>query len=404
MCIFLLTIATTPVFSQESAYPESIPLDETGITQTLDDQEADATGTVELDGEALPNTGNSFTAPSTQSNQLPENIRRAIILQRLEAQQPSFEPYRLGPGDGIAVQVQRFSDLSFQANLDLEGNVSVPMVGTVNLTGFTSDQARQRLYTLYNNYVVDPQVSLTLTAQRPVEITFVGEIPRPGVYSLTEPDLTAALVTAGGATGMADLRKVLVRRTLPNGEVLEQTIDLFTPLHQGSSVPQVRLQDGDVVSIPALTAADMATYDRNLIAISTLAEPEITVHIMNRATGGRGTESRFGAMTLPNGSNFIDALAQAGVNPDLAAYNRIAVIRYNPATGTADTIMIDANAAIHGDAAQNIPLQDNDVLVVDRNTLARITNALNTFTQPFKDVLGFLLFFDSLAETTSELF
>ncbi len=195
-----------------------------------------------------------------------------------------------------------------------------------------------------------------------------------------------------------------VRRPLSNGEVVEHTVDLFTPLHQGDSIPQVRLQNGDVVAVPQLTPTGLAEYDRTLVAISTLAKPEITVRIMNRATGGRGTEARFGAIALRNGSSFLDALAQAGVNPDLAAYHRIAVVRFNPETGAAETVIVDAQAAINGDAAHNIPLQDNDVLVVDRNTLARVTFALNTVTQPFRDVLGFLLFFDSFAESTGELF
>jgi len=326
------------------------------------------------------------------------------ILQRIMPQGSAFETYRLGPGDGIAVEVPRFTDLNVQATLDLQGNITLPLAGTVNLSGLTPDQARDTISNLYNQYVVEPQVSLTLTTQRPVEVTIVGAVPRPGVYPLTEPNLSAALVTAGGATTLADLRTVQIRRPLSNGEVLEQTVDLFTPLQQGDSIPQVRLQNGDVVAVPQLSPTGLAEYDRNLVAISTLAEPEITVRIMNRATGGRGTEARFGAMTLPNGSYFLDALAEAGVNPDLAAYHRIAVIRFNPETGSADTVIVDAHAAINGDPTQNIPLQHNDVLVVDRNTLARITNALNTFTQPFKDVLGFLLFFDSLAETTSELF
>ncbi|PSN76089.1 polysaccharide transporter, partial [filamentous cyanobacterium CCP4] len=318
--------------------------------------------------------------------------------------EPVFKTYPLGPGDGIAVEVPRFADLNFQASLDLQGNVTVPLVGTVNLAGLTPDQARDALYDLYNQYVVEPEVSLTLTTQRPVEVTVVGEVPRPGVYPLSEPNLSAALVTAGGATALADLRAVQIRRSLSSGEVLEETVDLFTPLHQGESVPQVRLQNGDVVAVSRLTPTALANYDRNLVATSTLAKPEITVWIMNRATGGRGTEARFGAITLPNGSRFLDALAQAGVNPDRAAYNRVGVVRFNPETETAEIVVVDAHAAINGDATQNIPLQENDVLVVDRNTFASITNILSAITQPFTDALGFLLFFDNFTEQTGELF
>lgn len=408
----LLTLVASipPLYAQDPKFPESIELNDSGAADTPNLLDTDVSAPAEqpqpsaLEGEAATDS----TVPL--ETELPELAPRSgvgswpRILQRMMPQGPDFETYRLGPGDGIAVEVQRFTDLNFQATLDLQGNITVPLAGTVNLTGLTPEQARDRLYALYDQYVVEPQISLTLTAQRPVEVTIVGAVPRPGVYPLAEPNLSAALVTAGGATTLADLRAVQVRRPLSNGEVVEHTVDLFTPLHQGDSIPQVRLQNGDVVAIPQLSSAGLAEYDRTLVAISTLAKPEITVRIMNRATGGRGTEARFGAITLRNGSHFLDALAQAGVNPDLAAYHRIAVIRFNPATGSAETVIVDARAAINGDASHNIPLQDNDVLVVDRNTLARITFALNTVTQPFRDVLGFLLFFDSFGETTGELF
>lgn len=408
--LLTLTAGITPLYAQDSELPESIELNDGVTADTIEFLDTDTLSPAEqtppsaLEGEATTGSTVPLETELTEPASRPEAGSWLRILQRTRPQGPVFETYRLGPGDGIAVEVQRFADLNFQATLDLQGNITVPLAGTVNLTGLTPEQARDTIYALYDQYVVEPQISLTLTAQRPVEVTIVGAVPRPGVYPLSEPNLSAALVTAGGATTLADLRAVQVRRLLSHGEVVEHSVDLFTPLHQGDSIPQVRLQNGDVVVVPQLNAASLAEYDRSLVAISTLAKPEITVRIMNRATGGRGTEARFGAITLRNGSHFLDALAQAGVNPDLAAYHRIAVIRFNPATGAAETVMVDAQAAINGDAAHNIPLQDNDVLVVDRNTLARITFALNTVTQPFRDVLGFLLFFDSFAETTGDLF
>lgn len=300
--------------------------------------------------------------------------------------------------------VQQFPDLSFQATLDIQGNIVLPLAGTLNLNGVTLNQARDTITRLYDQYVVNPEVSLTLTTQRSVEVTIVGEVPRPGFYPLPAPQLSVALVAAGGASTLADLRAIEVTRSLPNGDVLERTVDLFTPLRLGQPIPDVRLQSGDVVSVPRLDPSRLDEYDRNLVASSTLAKPEMVVRVLNRAAGARGTEARFGSITLRNGSRFLDALAQTGVNPDLAAYNRIAVLRFNPERGSADTILVDARAAVNGDLSQNIPLQENDVIVVDRNLFARISYTLNSFTQPFRDVLGFLLFFDSLTNAADSLF
>ncbi|MDP5337607.1 MAG: sugar ABC transporter substrate-binding protein, partial [Nodularia sp. (in: cyanobacteria)] len=48
-----------------------------------------------------------------------------------------------------------------------------------------------------------------------------------------------------------------------------------------------------------------------------------------------------------------------------------------------------------GDASQNVPLQDNDVIVVGRNLVGRLSNLLTTITQPFFNIRSFLDFFEN---------
>lgn len=403
-----IVISITPVFAQESV-PVVSPEPSEELGEELDeDTISESDNSPESD--ELPQPSPDIVDPNGMESASPESDGLLQILSDpnsqddMEPDRPGFDDYRLGPGDSISVEVQRFSDLSFQATLDLQGNVTVPLEGTLDLTGLTLDEAQETIYDIYNQYVVEPNVSLTLNSHRPVEVTIVGEVPRPGAYALDAPQLSVALVAAGGTTMRGDLRAVQVRRTLSNDEVIEHTVDLFTPLQEGRSLPQVRLQNGDVVAVPPLNLHYLDEYDRNLVAISTMAKPEITVHILNHAAGAGGTEANFGAMTLRNGSRFLDALAQAGVNPDSAAYHRIAVLRFNPETESADTIIVNAREVVNGDLTQNILLQENDVIVVDRNLLTNVTRTLNTITQPFRDVLGFLLFFDSLSETAGSLF
>ncbi len=340
-------------------------------------------------------SGNSPTAPR-QAPQLPNRQRTA----------PSFETYRLGPGDGIFVNVRRFPDLSFQATLDLQGNIILPLQGVISLNGLTLQESSELIQFIYDQYVVDPVVSLTLIAQRSVEVTLVGEVVRPGFYPLASPQITTALLSAGGVTGEADLRSVTIQRPLVNGEVLEETVDLFTPLKEGRQLPDISLQDGDIVIIHRLDPAVMDGYDRDLIARSTLAKPVITVRILNYGSGnlGSATVGRLGALDLPNGSRFADALVRANLNPDTSDLNGIALIRFDEESGQAVTTVLNGRDAFEGVPSANPPLQDNDVIVVNRTLLAKITYALNTFTQPFRDVLGFLLFFEQLSDSAESLF
>lgn len=356
--------------------------------------------------------------------------------------------YRLGPGDSISVIVQRFPDLSFQASINPEGNIVVPLLGTVSLQNLTLQAAQEKIRSLLNRYVVnpvivlslvgvrpdlsfqaqitpegnivvpqvgivsiqglslaeaqekirlslsrvipDPAIAVSLVAPRPVQVTISGEVFRPGIYPVgsATPRVADAVLIAGGSTMNADLRQVQVRRKLLDGSIISQNIDLYSPLQNGGTVPNLRLQDGDAVIVPRREIGNDDGYDRNLISRSTLAVPQIRVRVLNYAAGGLVTQ------TLPNGSSFVDALG--GINLDTANLRDIALVRFDSERGRAVTQKLDAKKALSGDISQNVPLQDNDVIVVGRNLVSRITNLLSTITRPFFDVQSFIRFFDFL--------
>jgi len=311
----------------------------------------------------------------------------------------SFNLYRLGAGDAVGVVVQRFPDLNFQAVIDQDGNITTPLLGKVALQGLTIDQAQEKVRQGVNRYVIDPIVLLALTNQRPVLVTLTGEISRPGVYPVPAPSrISSALLSAGGATQTADLRSVIVRRTLNDGSTLEEKLDLVSPLKNGTALPDLRLQDGDVVVVSKLEPGADKDYDRGLVARSTLVKPQISVRVLSYARGGLGN------VVLPSGSTFLDALTAAAVSPDTSDLRRIALIRFDPIQQKAVSREIDGKKVIMGDLAQNLALEDNDVIVVGRNLVGRVTYALNVFTQPFRDVLGFLLFFRELGNGATNLF
>ncbi len=391
--------------------------------------------------EVVPPGVNDEISPQLSRYLLGPGDAIGVVLQRPPG------PYRLGIGDGISVSVQRFPDLSFQALINPEGNIVVPLLGTVSLQGLTLEEAQERIRLGLNRYVVNPVIVLGLATQRqdlsfqalispegniivpqvgtvslqgltleeaqekirlglsrilpdpivvvslvgtrPVQVTISGEIFRPGIYPINSatPRVADALLISGGSTLNADLRQVQIRRKLIDGSVISQTIDLYAALQNGGSIPNLRLQDGDAILVPRREVGNDDGYDRNLVARSSLATPQIRVRVLNYAAGGISIQA------LPNGSTFVDALG--GVNLDTANLRDIALVRFDPEQGKAVTQKLDAKKALGGDASQNVALQDNDVLVVGRNLIGRITNFLTTITQPFFNVQSFLRFFDN---------
>lgn len=389
-------------------------------------------------------------APASNSNETSPQFNR-YLLGPGDVINVTFErtpgPYRLGTGDVISVIVQRFPDLSFQAAINPEGNIIVPLLETVPLQGLTLQEAQERIRSLLNRYVIDPVVVLSLTSPRPdlsfqaqvspegnivvpqvgtvsvqglsleeaqekirlslsrvvvdpalvvslanprpVQVTISGEVFRPGIYNLSPnlPRVADALLIAGGSSIGADLRQIQVRRRLMDGSTIAQNIDLYGTLQNDGSLPSLRLQDGDAIIVPKREIGADDGYDRILVSRSSLATPQIRIRVLNYAAGGIVTQA------LPNGSTFVDALG--GINLDTANLRDIALIRFDPERGKAVTQSLDAKKAMSGDVSQNVPLQDNDVIVVGRNLIGRITNFLSTITQPFFNVRSFLNFFNN---------
>ena len=203
--------------------------------------------------------------------------------------------------------------------------------------------------------------------------------------------LTAALQAAGGTTNLADLRNIVVRRRSPvDNTVLQQQVDLFTPLQNATELPDLRLRDGDSVVVLKLETGTLTDYDQTLASRSTLAQTTITLRVLSYPNG------RIANLQLPNGSNFLDALTALAPSLEEANLREIAVMRFDPEQGKVVTQEINGKRVLLGDLAQNIPLQDEDVIVVGRSLLAKVRYALGFVTRPFSDFLGFRNFFNNL--------
>jgi len=250
----------------------------------------------------------------------------------------------------------------------------------------------------YDRRLLD-RAALRGTQQEPIAITVVGAVARPGYYDLNPvppPELDTAILAAQGARVSANLRQIVVRRTLGDGSTIDREVDLFSPLLLGDPLPKVLLEDGDVVIVPELTAEEREAYNLELAARSSLAQNQIVVRVLSYPSNSVGRQ------VLPNGSTLADVLT--GVPINAARLSRVAVIRFDEDLGEAVTYYFNGREAILGNPDENPLLQDKDVVVIGRNFIAALGNFLNNFTQPFRDVLGFLLFFDQLSDSADNLF
>jgi polysaccharide biosynthesis/export protein len=147
------------------------------------------------------NQGNAATDPSTTAAQPPvipseaKNTSRAVPAELV-----------IGPGDDLEITVYGAPDLSQRTRVGADGNISMPLIGSVRIAGLSSSEAQAAIETQLqrNNVVNDPQVLIYVKEYSSSGISVVGEVVRPGVYSALGPHrLFDILQTAGGLSDKA---------------------------------------------------------------------------------------------------------------------------------------------------------------------------------------------------------
>src|SRR5256886_4085943 len=126
--------------------------------------------------------------------------------------------YILSANDQVAVEVFGEEDLRTNGRLNGEGNLSVPLLGSIHLAGLTLTQAASRLTDLYaRDYLVNPRVNVMLVGYAKRRFTMLGQINRPGSYEMPDGspegiDLLEAVAMAGGYTRIAAPERISIRR------------------------------------------------------------------------------------------------------------------------------------------------------------------------------------------------
>jgi protein involved in polysaccharide export with SLBB domain len=126
--------------------------------------------------------------------------------------------YVLSPNDVVAVEVFGEEDLRTNGRINPEGNLSVPLLGSVHLGGLTLTQAASKLTELYGrDYLVNPKVNVSLLGYAKRRFSVLGQVNRPGSYEMPDGspggiDILEAIAIAGGYTRIAAPERVTVRR------------------------------------------------------------------------------------------------------------------------------------------------------------------------------------------------
>jgi len=163
-----------------------------------------------------------------------------------------FTTYRLGPEDVVSVTVfgqERYSKQGIV--IPPSGRISLPLIPDgIFVNGKTVDQVADLIKQRYDEYIIDPQVSVSLDRAGSYRYSVIGDVAQPGIRLMTRRLSAAeAIAEAGGILQTGDKKKVYVLRKQQNGNLVPIPVNIAA-IYRGQAPDGVYLVPGDQVVVP----------------------------------------------------------------------------------------------------------------------------------------------------------
>jgi len=170
--------------------------------------------------------------------------------------------YTLEKNDKVSISVWGHDDLSvgslygiYNSNevygkwlmIDAKGEVPVPKIGNIQVSGLTLLQAEQKIAQALAKWIVEPIVEIKVLNK---EVTVLGELKSPGKFLLEKQENTLLEVIgrAGDFDFYADKKRIQVIRKI-NGSIKTYSINLTAV--DSYSLANMNIEPGDVVYVPS---------------------------------------------------------------------------------------------------------------------------------------------------------
>lgn len=284
-------------------------------------------------------------------------------------------------------QLVRAGDRRQDLNLQEGDTIFIPTSREVNVA--------QSLEIASSSIAADPS--------QPLNIAVVGEIQRPGTYTLQTtrpaagspgslpsfaglPTVSQAIQLAGGITQAADIRRIEVRRITRIGTQQILAVNFWQLLQAGDRTQDVVLQQGDTIFVP--TAIDVNPAEASQIATASISPSTIRINVV-------GEVARPGVIQVPPNTPLNQAILTAGGFNNRARRSFVDLIRLNP-NGTVSRRGVEVDFARGINEEGNPILRENDVIVVRRSSLAQISDTLGTVLTPVGSAFSLFNFFNIL--------
>jgi polysaccharide export outer membrane protein len=280
-------------------------------------------------------------------------------MKRTSGAMGSIDDYPIGPGDVLTVTVPAMEEIgSRKVRVSAEGQIELPLIGTVQAGGRTEDGLAQELDSRLKQYMFAPQASVFVDEYRNREVAVVGEVNKPGVFVLNSSSETVLdiLTEAGGVAATAADELVLI----PAGEksVIAQPA---AALKQAAATQSADTMASSAQALSIRLHSTSLTGGGNYLNLPVRPGDVIVV-----PGGGQvmvvGWVQSPGHFAVGSGLTVLGAIGEAG-GPMFAADTKSVTLLRSARDGSKSTQVVNLDQIAHGGEA-DLPVKANDVIDV----------------------------------------
>jgi len=169
------------------------------------------------------------------------------------AQMPSDpSDYLLGAGDLLQIGVFEAKELDSKVRVSSRGYITLPLIGSVLVKGFSAREAEQKIEELYRErYIKNPHVGIFIEEHFSRRVTLMGQFKNPGTYDYISKQRLLDVMALGG--GLSDKAGLVVQIRKSSGSPDGQGVffvDLDQLIKEGKSELNIKINAGDVLFVP----------------------------------------------------------------------------------------------------------------------------------------------------------
>ncbi|ANO50922.1 hypothetical protein BA177_06630 [Woeseia oceani] len=195
--------------------------------------------------------------------------------------------YTVGPGDNVRIRFFGNRNAEYDVQVERDGTIVIPEIGPVAIGGLSFLATRQAVEKRVTEQMIGTQVSITLGELRAVQVFLVGDVKKPGSYSVGAlSTMTTVLSTGGGIARQGSLRRIELKRA---GKTVGE-LDVYDLLLNGDTRQDLRIQEGDVIFVPPVGKRVKIVGEVNRPAIYEMHD-SASVQDVIRMAGGMTAEA-----------------------------------------------------------------------------------------------------------------